>query len=440
MRGERGQTAAETLGVLLVVERDHRRVVTTDAGAKIASESKRLVCEIARRRLRAPRPARRRPGGLGAVRPRRPAARRPDAARAAVPRLGHRLVHRRRAPARDVRAQGQARRVGAGRRRAQARAHADLAGRQRLPVAEPLDPDQAAARRERRGQGREGRRRCRATSASPRSSSSPSRPTTRTTSPTATARRRTPSTRARSNGRERSSSTRTSTPASRPRALPRAPARAGLRRGPPRVQRRQAHRRQRRCGSWSATRTSSAGAQARRQLKDAQRLAGQHKDLSDGKLHAVDIDISTEAGWNAYQAFLASGRLPQPGAPARRTRPRPRPSATPTRRARGQARRPHARRARRILRGPLDRDRHHADGTTESTNFRYSDTASRCQPARTPTATSWARRRSTDARRRGPVLPPVALRAHGNSRRRHRPRTCGWTSPRRSSSELRRSR
>ena len=38
-------------------------------------------------------------------------------------------------------------------------------------------------------------------------------------------------------------------------------------------------------------------------------------ELSDGKLHSVDIDISTAAGWKAYQSFLKSGRLPRDGAP-----------------------------------------------------------------------------------------------------------------------------
>ena len=36
-------------------------------------------------------------------------------------------------------------------------------------------------------------------------------------------------------------------------------------------------------------------------------------ELSDGKLRSVDIDISTSAGWKAYQAFLKSGRLPKDG-------------------------------------------------------------------------------------------------------------------------------
>jgi hypothetical protein len=38
-------------------------------------------------------------------------------------------------------------------------------------------------------------------------------------------------------------------------------------------------------------------------------------ELSDGKLHSIDVDISTSAGWKAYQAFLTSGRLPSEGTP-----------------------------------------------------------------------------------------------------------------------------
>ncbi len=40
---------------------------------------------------------------------------------------------------------------------------------------------------------------------------------------------------------------------------------------------------------------------------------GNSKELSDGKLHSIAIDISTEAGWNAYQRFIATGKLPEPG-------------------------------------------------------------------------------------------------------------------------------
>ena len=50
-------------------------------------------------------------------------------------------------------------------------------------------------------------------------------------------------------------------------------------------------------------------------LGDASVSIGNSKDLSDGKLEAIDLDISTEAGWNAYQAFVDSGELPTPGAP-----------------------------------------------------------------------------------------------------------------------------
>ncbi|NUT55215.1 MAG: hypothetical protein HOQ03_04440 [Thermoleophilia bacterium] len=37
-------------------------------------------------------------------------------------------------------------------------------------------------------------------------------------------------------------------------------------------------------------------------------------ELTDGKLKSIDIDISTSAGWKAYQQFLKSGRLPREGA------------------------------------------------------------------------------------------------------------------------------
>jgi hypothetical protein len=42
---------------------------------------------------------------------------------------------------------------------------------------------------------------------------------------------------------------------------------------------------------------------------------GGNEELSSGKLHAVDIDISTSAGWSAYQDFLNSGTLPADGTP-----------------------------------------------------------------------------------------------------------------------------
>jgi hypothetical protein len=49
--------------------------------------------------------------------------------------------------------------------------------------------------------------------------------------------------------------------------------------------------------------------------KDVAVSLGNSKDLADGKLHAVDIDVSSQAGWDAYQAFLASGKLPREGTP-----------------------------------------------------------------------------------------------------------------------------
>jgi hypothetical protein len=39
------------------------------------------------------------------------------------------------------------------------------------------------------------------------------------------------------------------------------------------------------------------------------------EQLSEGRLHAIDIDISTSAGWQAYQDFLESGTLPAEGTP-----------------------------------------------------------------------------------------------------------------------------
>jgi hypothetical protein len=42
---------------------------------------------------------------------------------------------------------------------------------------------------------------------------------------------------------------------------------------------------------------------------------GSKEELADGKLRAVDIDISRPEGWNAYQQFVASGKLPAGDAP-----------------------------------------------------------------------------------------------------------------------------
>ncbi len=40
---------------------------------------------------------------------------------------------------------------------------------------------------------------------------------------------------------------------------------------------------------------------------------GGTEELADGKLAAIDIDISTPEGWAAYQDFVATGALPDPG-------------------------------------------------------------------------------------------------------------------------------
>lgn len=42
---------------------------------------------------------------------------------------------------------------------------------------------------------------------------------------------------------------------------------------------------------------------------------GGKEELASGKLRSVDIDIGTQAGWDAYQEFLATGHLPTAGAP-----------------------------------------------------------------------------------------------------------------------------
>src|SRR5262245_63198960 len=47
MRGQRGQTAAEYVGVLLVVSVIIAAVATTNVGTAIAQQLDRLVCEIA---------------------------------------------------------------------------------------------------------------------------------------------------------------------------------------------------------------------------------------------------------------------------------------------------------------------------------------------------------------------------------------------------------
>jgi hypothetical protein len=47
--------------------------------------------------------------------------------------------------------------------------------------------------------------------------------------------------------------------------------------------------------------------------KGAKISVGNTKELSDGKLRAIDVDISTPEGWNAYQQFVGSGKLPDSG-------------------------------------------------------------------------------------------------------------------------------
>jgi hypothetical protein len=42
---------------------------------------------------------------------------------------------------------------------------------------------------------------------------------------------------------------------------------------------------------------------------------GNNKELADGKLHAVDINVGTQQGWKTYQDFLRSGKLPGDRAP-----------------------------------------------------------------------------------------------------------------------------
>lgn len=42
--------------------------------------------------------------------------------------------------------------------------------------------------------------------------------------------------------------------------------------------------------------------------------ASSTQEISDGKLRAVDIDIAQPGGWEAYQRFITTGRLPEPGA------------------------------------------------------------------------------------------------------------------------------
>ena len=43
--------------------------------------------------------------------------------------------------------------------------------------------------------------------------------------------------------------------------------------------------------------------------------AGVSREVADGKLKSVDIDVSSAAGWDAYQQFVTTGRLPDGTAP-----------------------------------------------------------------------------------------------------------------------------
>ena len=140
VREERGQTAAEFMGILLLVSAIIAALVTTpDAGAKIAERDQAARVPDHRRRLRGRPAATPGPARPWRQRPRRAVADRPPVRGPAVPGLGHDHLHLRRARPAEVRAEGRHRRLGPGQRRAEGRAHADDAGRQRLPVAEPLD-------------------------------------------------------------------------------------------------------------------------------------------------------------------------------------------------------------------------------------------------------------------------------------------------------------
>ena len=127
-------------------------------------------------------------------------------------------------------------------------------------------------------------------------------------------------------------------------------------------------------------------------------------ELSDGKLRSVDIDISTAAGWKAYQSFLKSGRLPtRRRGRARATRPAPTCSSSPTStQARGPPRQPQRSAA---------------------------CSPSRARPAsrpRTPTAASTAPSSRTSTTRASPS-PPTPSPAASPSR--PATRCCSRTSP-----------
>jgi hypothetical protein len=48
-------------------------------------------------------------------------------------------------------------------------------------------------------------------------------------------------------------------------------------------------------------------------VKDFSIGVGNTKELSSGKLHSIDFEIDNSAGWNAYQRFIQTGKLPSQG-------------------------------------------------------------------------------------------------------------------------------
>ena len=392
VRGVRGQTAAETLGALLIVSVIIAAMATTDAGAKIATESKRIVCEIAGGECAATRPARR-DGGL---RVRRPAAGRPDAPGASVPRFGDRHLHGRQPPARDVRAQGQARRVGGRQRRDQGRAHADVPGHGGLPVPEPLDPDHAEVRRQRRGQGREGRRPDPGLSRAGLEVPDHGHAGQRRRHRGRIARRAEP-------GRPALAREGRGDPAQRGLLrghqgqghVSRVPDRDGLRRGPAGLERHQAHGRADRPGHGRRRGLRQAGAQARHQgrRRSALRSATRRSSATASSTRSTSTSRPRPAGTRT-SASSRRASCRSPVRPARRTRRRPRRSATRTPRSsrpssagsRSAAAGPHPKGA--GSRPRTSRPGRRRTRPTPATTTRASRTPSR----RTPTATRPARR------------------------------------------------
>ena len=378
VRGERGQTAAETLGALLVVSVIIAAMATTDAGAKIATESQRIVCEIAGGECA---PSETQPGGPmeGFEYDGPPLAGQtlpvlPFPGTVTVTCIG------RQPPARDVRAQGSARRVGDRQRRDQGRAHADVPGHGGLPVPEPLDPGHAEVRRQRRGQGREDRR------------PGPGLPRPRLEVPDHGhaeqrrrrsrpdgAPRRTPSTRARSRRARRSSSTRTTSPGIKAKATYREyqlemgydtgrRVSSGIKRMDARTVRvmvgdeefvKQALKLGVKLGDVSAVARQHEGAQRRQAPRD------RHRHLDRGRLERLP---ALHRLGQAAAARLGRHHEPDEG----RDRPLHGHDG-----ARGEVGAAHARRPRLLLRGPLDlKTENLATGTTTyTTNVRYNDTS-----------------------------------------------------------------